>query len=665
MTSNHASYRPDIDGLRAMAIVAVVGYHAYPTLVPGGFVGVDVFFVISGFLIGTIIYTGLERDNFSLLNFYVRRAKRILPALIIVCCAVLVIGYFVLISSEYKDLAESVVAASLFSSNFLLWVQTGYFDSAANNKELLHLWSLGVEEQFYLVWPILTLFMWRRVNLFTLTLVVGTISFAINLYLTYTNAVAAFYLPVSRFWELMLGCGLARWNVRSAVTLVSYPNLKSSIGIAAIVASVVLLSTDHHFPGWAALLPASGALLIIAAGPDAAINKFILSRRAIVAIGLISYPLYLWHWPLLSFLRIMEGDALPASGATLAVCLSFILAYLTYAAVERNVRHLHGWMVAPALCAVLATIGFGGLAIRQHDGVPARAINQLNVSDNQVGNVSAELINECGMSSNEKRGIAFCVADRRGQPVYALLGDSKAAALFPGLVKESSDHERWMFIGGAAAAGAPIPVISDAGQYKGFERMTVVAANAVARNPSIQVVVLVTAIRSLFQTTDPYLKDLAQTRNSEIVFHGLDKMVADMTGAGKNVVLVMDNPTLADPVSCISRRTSLAIVNRIFRHRINDHCSVLISANMERTKVYREVIKRLSLKWSGRLKIVDPTSVLCSTKRNSCPIEKDGHLLYSYDDHISDYGSILVAREIIPVVRRLHYAESGDERRGG
>jgi hypothetical protein len=193
------------------------------------------------------------------------------------------------------------------------------------------------------------------------------------------------------------------------------------------------------------------------------------------------------------------------------------------------------------------------------------------------------------MSSDEKRGIAFCVADRREQPIYALLGDSKAAALFPGLVKESADHERWMFIGGAAASGPPIPVISDAGQYKGFERMTVAGTNALARNPSIQVVVLATAIRSLFQTTDPYLEDLARTRNSEIVFHGLDEMVAEMNRAGKNVLLVIDNPTLADPVACISRRTSLAIVNRVFQHRMNDHCSVKTSDNMIRIKVYREV----------------------------------------------------------------------------
>jgi peptidoglycan/LPS O-acetylase OafA/YrhL len=177
----------------------------------------------------------------------------------------------------------------------------------------------------------------------------------------------------------MLGCGLARWNMRSAGATLSYPNLKSFIGIVAIVSSVALLSTGDHFSGWPALLPTSGAFLLIAAGPAAAINKFVFSRKVVVAIGLISYPLYLWHWPLLLFLRVMEGDALPASGAALAVFLSLILAYLTHVAVERNVKHLHGGMVAPTLCAILATVGFGGLTIRQYNGVSARAINQLNV----------------------------------------------------------------------------------------------------------------------------------------------------------------------------------------------------------------------------------------------------------------------------------------------
>jgi peptidoglycan/LPS O-acetylase OafA/YrhL len=655
--SYRAAYRPDIDGLRAVAVIAVVGYHAYPTLVTGGFVGVDVFFVISGFLIGTIIYSGLERNDFSLRTFYVRRAKRILPALIVVCCAVLAIGYVVLISSEFKDLGESVVAASLFSSNILLWVQTGYFDTAANNKELLHLWSLGVEEQFYLIWPLLAIFMWRRMDLLVLTLMVGVISFATGLYLTYADPVSAFYLPVSRFWELMLGCGLARWNMRAADNVISYRNLRSSIGIAAIILSVALLSTDDHFPGWLALLPTVGTLLLLSAGPDAAFNKIVLSHKSVVWIGLISYPLYLWHWPLLSFLRVMEGGDLPAPGATLTVVLALFLAYLTYEFVEKKIRHLRLWTVAPALCSLLAAVGLSGLAIRQYDGVPARAINRLNVSDNWVGDVTTELVNECGMSPSEQRGIAFCVEDRRGRPVYALLGDSKAAALFPGLVKESEKNERWMFIGGADASGAPIPVISDAAQYRASERMTVAAAKALARNPSIRVVVLATAIRSLFQTTDPYLADLPETANSEIVFNGLDKMVAEMTAAGKEVVLAMDNPTLADPAACISRLTHFGVINRLFQHQMNRHCSISVSGNIRRTKVYRDLIERLSLKWGDRLKVFDPTSVMCLMEQNICPIENNGHLLYSYGDHISDYASLLMARQLIPIVHRLRYAE--------
>ena len=414
----------------------------------------------------------------------------------------------------------------------------------------------------------------------------------------------------------MLGSGLARRNLRSSNTSGSYLGLKSFIGIAAIVLSAGLLTTNDHFPGWRALLPTIGALLLLSAGPNAAINRLLLSRKAFVGIGLISYPLYLWHWPPLSFLRVMEGGALPLLGATVAVVLALILTYLTYEVVEKNVRHLNGRAIAPALCTLLVAVGFCGLTIHQFNGVHDRAINHMNVSDNWVGNVSAKLVNECGMSSEEKRFIAFCVADRRGHPVYAVFGDSKAAALFPGLVRKSAVGQRWMLIGGANSSGAPIPVISDAKQYRSFESMTVATANALARNPSLRVVVLATAIRSLFRTTDLYLADLPRTRNSEIVFLGLDKMVAQLAAAGKEVVLMMDNPTLADPVSCISRRTPSKIINRIFQHQVNSACSISISDNIKRTKVYRDQVgARRTITRLAPLRVTNPLRIQMPLRR--------------------------------------------------
>lgn len=205
----HPKYRPDIDGLRAVAILAVVLFHAFPGKMPGGFIGVDIFFVISGFLISTIIFSSLERDRFSLVEFYVRRIRRIFPALIVVLLTSLVVGWFTLFPDEYKQLGTHTAAGAAFIQNFILWRESGYFDNAAESKPLLHLWSLAVEEQFYIFWPLLLAFVWKRQwSFLKITAAIGLASFAANIYLMHRSPTAAFFLPISRFWELMVGGGL-------------------------------------------------------------------------------------------------------------------------------------------------------------------------------------------------------------------------------------------------------------------------------------------------------------------------------------------------------------------------------------------------------------------------------------------------------------------------
>ena len=209
-TNRHA-YRPDIDGLRAIAILSVLAFHTFPNLARGGFVGVDVFFVISGYLITGIISKNLSAGTFRFRHFYARRIRRIFPALALAMSACLILGWFMLLQGEYMQLGKHVAAASSFSLNFVLWREAGYFDTAAAFKPLLHLWSLAIEEQFYIVWPFL---LWtaskRRINLFVLTLTIVALSFVYSVSLTSTNTVAAFYSPISRFWELAIGCALRR-----------------------------------------------------------------------------------------------------------------------------------------------------------------------------------------------------------------------------------------------------------------------------------------------------------------------------------------------------------------------------------------------------------------------------------------------------------------------
>jgi len=355
-------YRPDIDGLRAVAVGCVVCFHAFPNLLKGGFVGVDVFFVISGFLISTIIFQGLEDDRFSYVDFYSRRIRRIFPALAAVAVATLLLGWYVLLPDEFQMLGKHVAGGAGFVSNLVLWGESGYFDAAAESKPLLHLWSLGIEEQFYLAWPLLLGLIWKRKRgFFVVTLVVAAISFAIDIATIHTSPVAAFYSPLSRFWELMIGGALAYIVMHRPAALRGYADARSIGGILLIAFAAVQLNTESAFPGFWALLPTCGAFLAISAGPDAWFNRRVLGSKPMVWVGLISYPLYLWHWPVLVFSKIVAGRLLtPADriGAVIAACG---LALLTYRLLELPLRRAPG-RTAQMLAGAMACIGLLGLA---------------------------------------------------------------------------------------------------------------------------------------------------------------------------------------------------------------------------------------------------------------------------------------------------------------
>ncbi|MEO8312569.1 MAG: acyltransferase, partial [Caldimonas sp.] len=326
-------YRPDIDGLRAVAVLAVVAYHAWPQALPGGFVGVDVFFVISGYLITRILLA----PGLSFADFYRRRIRRIFPALLIVLASTLAIGATFLPPDNFRNLLAHTIGGGLFVANFVSYHDVGYFNGAAELKPLVQLWSLGVEEQFYLVWPLLVGFAVRR-GVLTRALVVGALlSFAAFAWLSEADPRAAFYLSPPRFWELIAGALLvgvavpARWTTAA-----------SSLGLALIAASVVFIASETEFPGVLLLGPTLGACLIIAA-PGTHPAGRLLSSRAAVAIGLISYPLYLWHWPLLSLLRNFERS--PSNAAIAAVvAMSLLLAGLTWWIVERPLAR---WRLRP------------------------------------------------------------------------------------------------------------------------------------------------------------------------------------------------------------------------------------------------------------------------------------------------------------------------------
>jgi peptidoglycan/LPS O-acetylase OafA/YrhL len=472
-TTSHPRYRPDIDGLRAIAVLSVVAFHAFPTWIRGGFIGVDIFFVISGFLISSIIFENLERGTFSFTEFYARRIRRIFPALILVLAASYAVGWFILLADEYKQLGKHIAAGAGFLSNFVLWEETGYFDTSAEAKPLLHLWSLGIEEQFYIVWPLLLWLAWKtRVNLLAATVLVAGVSFYLNLNGTKNDAVAAFYSPQTRFWELSCGSLLAwtstyrkeawlalktrleAWRGVPAdgesadLAVRAVQNLASFLGILLLAFGFWRINQGLSFPGKWALVPVVGAVLIISAGPSAWINRTVLSSRLAVWFGLLSFPLYLWHWPMLFFSRFAEPDVPDGNIRLAALAASVLLAWLTYKVVERRVRFGgHGKAKVVALITLMIVVGCVGYNAYSHDGLGFRTksaqplIKELGgISDvydfyDYANVVRVGICHSVPIESWQRNG---CIDIRKRNIV--LLGDSYAASLYPGL-RHTRDEE--------------------------------------------------------------------------------------------------------------------------------------------------------------------------------------------------------------------------------
>ena len=347
MTEN-GRYRADIDGIRAIAVLSVVIYHAESFLLPGGFVGVDVFFVISGYLITGIVIRQLDGDRFSLLNFYERRLRRIAPALFVVICISLLVGYLLLQPDDYYDLGRSAIWSIGFLSNVFFWQNTGYFDAARESLPLLHTWSLGVEEQFYLIWPVLLYLAWRvfdsRSRVAALLGVIAVLSFTGCVLATESSPQAAFFLPLTRAWELALGgilaIGTPMFSHQRPLNYV-VASICGVFGVGLILGSTVLLSSASSFPGFNALYPVLGSVFLIGAG-SIALNPVsrVLSTSPFVWIGKISYSLYLWHWPLLAFFHhYTSGAEREPQESLMLVLLSIVLAALSWKYVEQPLRN--------------------------------------------------------------------------------------------------------------------------------------------------------------------------------------------------------------------------------------------------------------------------------------------------------------------------------------
>ncbi len=534
------AYRADIDGLRAVAIVPVVLFHAFPTLLPGGFVGVDVFFVVSGWLIGGIVFAEVERGRFSLLDFWARRAVRLLPALLVVLAFVMAAGWALLLADEWRRLGWHVLGGVAYFSNFVLARESGYFDTAAEAKPLLHLWSLAIEEQFYLVFPLLALALARRrgAAVFPWAMVgLMAASFGYGLLDTPRNPAAAYFLPQSRAWELLCGVALARLG---AVRL-RFPDLVAAAGLATILAAALVFDRASPYPGWRAAVPVAGTLLVIAAGPAAWPNRLLLAHRAAVAVGLVSYPLYLWHWPLLSLARIVEGGEVAAWLRATLVAASAMLAVATYRLVERPIRFgpLPRPRAALALVAACAVVGLGGAAMRGGHVPPFSS----RFGVNRVLEAAGEWDYPGGMERLSAGGRTLYRQAGAGGAVL-FLGDSNIEQYAPRMVAllraSPADHRTALFLTGGGCA--PIPGVRDP-RLPGCATLLPAAQAAIAAH-RVQTVVFGAQWWGYFSGPRQHIGDapLSGAAGRDAALAALGAEVRRLRDDGRRVVVVLNIP---------------------------------------------------------------------------------------------------------------------------
>jgi peptidoglycan/LPS O-acetylase OafA/YrhL len=455
-------FRHDINGLRALAVLGVVAFHADRALIPGGFTGVDVFFVISGFLISRIILSECEVGHFSLATFYAKRAKRILPALLVVVSGVWVVGWLRAAPIQFRDIGGGLLGDSYFTVNFWLMRLAGvggYFGADSSANPLLHLWSLSIEEQFYLVWSVVLLAVSksndRLAPFFILSIFVASLAYCVVL--TSINPIGAFYLPWTRAWELALGALLA---YREVFFLRQWPypsrlvaNIGAGLGVLLILGGYLYLSESEPFPGWRAAIPTAGCALVIA-HPRSFAGEVALGNRFAAFFGLISYPLYLWHWPLFAFAHMWPG-VIPTSGVMFALAgVAVALAAVTYRLIETPAAALfrrRPYPVAFVLVAGLALTGVVGRVTYDARGFAGRFPPLVTrIFDYNVNGAQGRRLMQCfyqrddraySLAEERERAARFfetgrcSVADDPAKPTILIVGDSHAAHLFAGLTQ--------------------------------------------------------------------------------------------------------------------------------------------------------------------------------------------------------------------------------------
>lgn len=654
MSKDSSIYRADIDGLRSLAVIPVVLFHAGVPYISGGYIGVDIFFVISGFLITSIIASELDAGRFSITRFYDRRVRRILPALVAVIFFCIAVGFYLLTPNDYKHLAESVLATTFFVSNIYFWRKIGYFEAYSSEQPLLHTWSLSIEEQFYFGYPLLMILLAKaRPVRIPILLILCLGSLAASVVLVYYKPSAAFYLGPTRAWELLLG-GLISLLGRRFTLSPNQNTFMAVVGLALILVPIFLYTPSTRFPGLAAIPPALGSSLIIWTGINStSLVHNLLSTSVLTSIGKASYSLYLWHWPLLVLARYAHGVAL-SPALTLVVCLLALgISFVSLRYVEKPFRFpapsRHRRVVALALLGV-AAVGSLGLIIDVGAGIPARmdAISKVYLeAEHDKERNHTECMSLEDFILPPSRACKFGVAN--AEPTALLWGDSHAMVTAIAMEQAAlRNNGSFLF---AAAADCPIglgfgidqktgPAFVGSAAYHYCKQYNSDMLKFVTGSPSIKYVVLSSRWTNWRigepgaaseEQVDIRLYDENGTakstqENKTIFANGFERLIQALAKSSKTIWIVgpLPEPSVRIPKALYVKHLGFS----------NGELDIPKSSFFRKNDWILTLFKEMSSTYPMRF--IWPHAVLCG--ETTCPVSDHGHALFFDDNHLSMVG---------------------------
>lgn len=632
-------YRADIDGLRAIAVLPVVFFHGGFDLFSGGFVGVDIFFVISGFLITSIILNDLEKGQFSIQNFYERRIRRIFPALYTVCFATLILSSILFLPSELESFGKSLVSTLLFVSNILFWSETGYFDASADLKPLLHTWSLAVEEQFYVFFPILLIIISRflKSKYVPVLLTVAILSFLISIWGSEHKPSATFYWAPTRAWELLLGAVLAL-NCLPSLKHKWQAEMLSLTGIGLIGYSVFFFGYDTIFPGFHALYPCLGAAFLIYSGQHwgGAVSRF-MSFQPIVFIGLCSYSFYLWHWPVFVFAKYLSIEPLNSLQSISLIVLSFVLSVLSWKYIEAPFRKkvflkgrgrifLISFLVSlPLFLSAVTLVFLNGWPQRFADIEILSSYKKSTVDENCV-DIKLDEFQEKKCLFGHKKG---------KNPHFLVWGDSHASAMVSGIGEAAKKYSK----SGYLASFSGCPPLLDIAQPRDEKPMRCRNINdsILSSIQSGDIIFLVArwtyyARKSLLNKEGPVWlnngqsHEISEIENYRVLGKALDQTIKSIKSKGATPIVVGTLPEFSKsvPEAYFLFKKQVVVSRFMFDQNRRKTHELLNKISEENNVIY-----------------IDPSTEFCDD--NKC-IGNEGKEIYFFDnDHISAKGALKIA----------------------